>query len=88
MLCRLSLAALVMLSTIVPSLAQMAPPLPLPLPFPSFQGTPEEQRACQPAVFRFCREAVPDTFRILQCLQRNRPHIGPACQHVLASNGV
>jgi hypothetical protein len=86
MLCRLSLAAVVMLAATFPSLAQMAPPL--PPPFPGFQGTPEQQRACQPAVFRFCRAALPDTFRILECLQRNRPHIGAACQHVLASNGV
>ena len=45
------------------------------------------QRACQPAVFKFCQSAIPDTFRILQCLQANRAHIGKACQAVLASYG-
>jgi hypothetical protein len=62
--------------------------MPLPLPFPSFQGTETEQKACQPAVFKFCREALPDTFRILNCLQQNRPRIGKACQQVLSSHGV
>ena len=58
-----------------------------PLPFPGYQGTPHDQKACEPAVFKFCRAAVPDQFRILQCLQTNRPRIGKACQAVLASYG-
>ena len=57
------------------------------LPFPGFQGTPEDQRACRPAVFKFCQSALPDTFRILQCLQTNRPRIGKACQAVLVNYG-
>jgi hypothetical protein len=61
--------------------------MPLPLPFPGYQGTPDDQKACQPAVFKFCQAALPDTFRILQCLQVNRPRIGRACQAVLANYG-
>jgi hypothetical protein len=87
MLCRTSLAAAILMSATASSIAQ-APQSPLPLPFPSFQGTEAEQKACQPAVFKFCREALPDTFRILNCLQQNRPRIGKACQQVLSSNGV
>jgi hypothetical protein len=84
MLCRLSLAVVVAVIAYTPSLAQTAAPAP---PFGGYQGSAEEQKACQPAVFKFCRDAVPDTFRILQCLQRNRPKIGKACEHVLSSHG-
>ena len=83
MLCRTSLAFVMLLGATAGSTAQM-----LPLPFPGFQGTPNEQNACKPAVIKFCQEALPDTFRILDCLQRNRPRIGKACQQVLTSNGV
>jgi hypothetical protein len=62
-------------------------PLPLPLPFPNFQGTPEEQAACRPDVDRFCRDAVPDTFRVLACLQSERTRISAPCRRVLESHG-
>jgi hypothetical protein len=61
--------------------------MPLPLPFPNFQGTPEEQAACRPDVDRFCREAVPDTFRVLACLQSERARISAPCRRVLESHG-
>ena len=61
--------------------------MPLPLPFPNFQGTPEEQAACRPDVDRFCREAVPDTFRVLACLQSERARISAPCWRVLESHG-
>jgi hypothetical protein len=84
MLRRLGFSALMLLAVTAPSLAQQ---LPLPLPFPTYQGTPEDQKACQPAVFKYCQQALPDQFRILQCLQANRPNIGRACQQVLANYG-
>lgn len=72
-----------------PAWAQSQAPrtMPLPLPFPSFQGTPEEQAACRPDVDRFCREAVPDTFRVLACLQSERTRISAPCRRVLESHG-
>jgi hypothetical protein len=83
----LLLAALVAGSTTV--LAQ--PPFPLPpLPFPPLpmpQGTPEERAACAPDVHRFCEHALPDTFRVLQCLQANRSRISRACREVLERHG-
>jgi hypothetical protein len=80
MLCRTSIAFVMLLGATVASPAQM--------PFPGFQGSENDQKACQPAVLKFCQGALPDTFRILECLQKNRPRIGKACQQVLASYGV
>ena len=69
----------------IPALSQ---PLPLPLPpFPLPQGTPEERAACAPDVNRFCEYALPDVFRVLQCLQGNRPRISRACREVLERHG-
>lgn len=63
-------------------------PAPIPSPFQNlFQGTPEEQAACRPDSTRFCRDAEPDTFRVLACLQRNRTKISVACRKVLESHG-
>src|SRR3954453_260136 len=84
MLFRSSLAALVLLAAAVPAGAQNAPP---PSPIPAMQGTPEDQKACNHPVQRFCRTAIPDQFRVLQCLQTNRAKIGKACQDVLTRYG-
>jgi hypothetical protein len=57
---------------------------------PTYQGqagTQEDQRACNAPVKKFCRAAVPDTFRILACLQQNRARIGKPCQGVLRRYG-
>ena len=62
-------------------------PLPLPLPSPNFQGTPEEQAACRPDVQKYCETALPDTMRVLACLQANRSKISNACNRVLVSHG-
>ena len=80
---RLALGLLALVIVNAPALAQGGPPL----PFPGYQGTPYDQKACEPAVFKFCRAAVPDQFRILQCLQTNRARIGKPCQDVLAAHG-
>ena len=56
-------------------------------PFPSMQGTPEDQKACSPDVNRYCKDAIPDTFRVLSCLQNNRQKISTACQGTLAKYG-
>jgi hypothetical protein len=52
-----------------------------------FQGTPEEQRACQRDAVKHCREALSDTFRVLACLQANRMQISKGCRRVLESHG-
>jgi hypothetical protein len=70
----------------VPASAQ--PPFPLPFPpIPLPQGTPEDRAACQPDVQRFCEAALPDTNRVLQCLQTNRTRISVACRQVLEKYG-
>jgi hypothetical protein len=73
------LAALIALSA-SPAWAQATGP---------FQGTKEEQQACQRDAIRFCREAssVNDTFRVLACLQSNRSKLTKACLKVLESHG-
>jgi len=66
------------------ALAQLPLPLP-PLPMP--QGTPEERAACAPDVQKYCEAALPDTMRVLTCLQANRGKISRACNRVLVSHG-
>ena len=57
-----------------------------PVAQPQQQGTAEE-RACAPAVRKFCKSANEDTMRVLACLQANRAKIGAACNKVLVSHG-
>ena len=68
------------------ALAQSSPPPAAP-GGGLFQGTPEEQKACQRDSIRFCKDAVPDTFRVLACLQHNRTKISKPCLAVLESHG-
>lgn len=56
-------------------------------PGPS-QGTEDEQTACAPDATRYCKEAIPDTFRVLACLQEHRRKLKRACRNVLKSHGV
>jgi hypothetical protein len=51
------------------------------------QGTPEERAACAPDVHKYCEAALPDTMRVLACLQANRTKISVACNKVLVSHG-
>jgi hypothetical protein len=83
----LLLAGSLMLSA-TPAFAQGPPPLPFPpLPFPNFQGTPEEQKACRPDVVRMCKDATPDTARVLACLQANQARLSAPCRAVLVHYG-
>lgn len=52
-----------------------------------FRGTPEEQAACSPDATRFCSDAIPDTFRVLACLQDHREKLREVCQKVLTDHG-
>jgi hypothetical protein len=51
------------------------------------KGTPEEQAACRPDVEKYCRDAEPDTFRVLGCLKEQRTRISKKCLAVLESHG-
>jgi len=91
MLCKASLTIAVLLVAGAPARAQMPPQPPPPaLPFqiPSNAGTTQERDACHPDVMKFCKDAVPDQFRILNCLQTNRSRISNGCRGVLSSHGV
>ena len=88
MLRKVTLLVAVLVASATPALSQ--PPFPLPLPFPPLpmpQGTPEERAACAPDVQKFCEAALPDTMRVLACLQANRTRISTACNGVLVSHG-
>ena len=64
-------------------------PFPLPLPFPNFEGTPEEQRACRPDVVKLCKDYLGqnDKTIILRCLQANKVRLSGPCHGVLAHYG-
>jgi hypothetical protein len=81
--CRLSLAFVMLIAT-VSSPAQGQPQAPL---HPGYQGTASEQNACGAPAQKYCRAAMPDQFRVLQCLQANRARIGKACRAVLTAYG-
>ncbi len=50
-------------------------------------GTPEEQKACNRDVQRFCRKVIDQgDFTILACLQENRPKLSEACALVLKNH--
>jgi hypothetical protein len=55
--------------------------------FNLLQGTPEEQAACAPDSTKFCRDAIPDSFRVLACLQENRNKLRKVCLKVLEDHG-
>jgi Cysteine rich repeat len=71
------------------SFAQGPPSFPLPLPFPNFEGTPEEQRACRPDVVKLCKDylAQKDKTVVLRCLQANKVRLSGPCHGVLAHYG-
>ncbi len=46
------------------------------------RGTPEQQEACKPDVFRLCGNFIPDEDRIVACLRTNAPNLSPACHDV------
>ena len=84
MLRKAALLAAALAAYATAALAQLPLPFP-PLPMP--QGTPEERAACAPDVHKYCEAALPDTMRVLACLQANRGRISRACNQVLVSHG-
>ena len=51
-----------------------------------YRGTWEQQMACTPDVWRLCSDQIPDTNRIVACLQQNTPQLSSACRAVFQSN--
>jgi hypothetical protein len=51
------------------------------------QNTPQD-RACRGDAHRFCKEKIPDQFRLASCLQVNKENISRACRAVLDGHGL
>jgi hypothetical protein len=51
-----------------------------------YRGTLEQQMACTPDVWRLCSDQIPDTNRIVACLQQNTSQLSSACRAVFQSN--
>jgi|SRR5690348_1173469 hypothetical protein len=51
-----------------------------------YRGTMEQQMACTPDVWRLCSDQIPDTNRIVACLQQNTSQLSSACRAVFRSN--
>lgn len=49
-------------------------------------GTPDQQAACTPDVFRLCGSAIPDEDRIVGCLRQNTAQLSHGCRAVFNSN--
>src|SRR3954451_6508653 len=47
------------------------------------QGTPEQQEACKPDVFRLCGNFIPNVEPIIACLKANEPSLSPPCHEVM-----
>jgi hypothetical protein len=83
----LLLLAILMVSSITPSVAQNNnPPFPLP-PFLTPRGTPEDQRNCRPDAVTLCKEVAGNDDAVLRCFQANRVKLSPACRGVLEKYG-
>lgn len=50
-------------------------------------GSEEEQNACYRDASKYCSDAIPDTFKVLDCLKEHRKRLTKACQQVLTDNG-
>jgi len=47
------------------------------------QGTPSQQDACRPDVFRLCGNYIPDVGEIVACLRGNEARLSGACRQVM-----
>jgi len=55
---------------------------PVPAQAQEYRGTPEQQKACRPNVFKFCAGEIPDVRKITACLRRNISRLTPDCQAI------
>jgi hypothetical protein len=51
------------------------------------ENTPED-RACRGDAHRFCKNDIPDQFKVGSCLQQNKEKLSRACKEMLASHGM
>ena len=47
-----------------------------------------EDRACRGDAHRFCKDALPDEFRVASCLQEHRDRLSRACRAMLEGHGM
>jgi hypothetical protein len=52
-----------------------------------YEGSAED-RACRADARRFCRDDIPDQFKIGSCLQAHRDRLSRACKAMLQSHGM
>jgi len=52
------------------------------------QSQSAEEKACRGDAHRFCRDALPDEFRVASCLQEHRERLSRACRAVLDGHGM
>jgi hypothetical protein len=50
-----------------------------------YRGTPADQAACKPDVFRLCAGEIPSVRKITACLRRNMARLNPGCAAVFAN---
>src|SRR5262249_12826886 len=46
------------------------------------QGTPQEQAACAGDAHHYCKDDIPDSFKVLACLKSEREKISKPCRLV------
>ena len=51
------------------------------------EGTPED-RACRGDARRFCKDDIPDQFKVGSCLQAHKDRLTHACKTVLDGRGM
>jgi len=51
------------------------------------ENTPED-RACRGDARRFCKDDIPDQFKVGSCLQMHRDRLSRACKAVMESHGM
>ncbi len=52
------------------------------------QENSREDRACRGDAQRFCKNDIPDQFRVGSCLQAHRERLSRACRAVLEGHGM
>jgi hypothetical protein len=53
----------------------------------SQENTPED-RACRGDARRFCKDDIPDQFKVGSCLQANKERLSRTCKTMLESHGM
>jgi hypothetical protein len=46
------------------------------------QGTMEQRIACTPDVFRLCKGEIPNVSKIVDCMEKQKESLSPACKAV------